>query len=104
MDAEEVNSSDSDATVYYGAENDNVPALAETGTNTTPPTNVLVDDANQISGQAVAQMPYEEPTHARTPEPNFVEIAMQASQAILIGSQNTQDDVIKPRSTKKRKR
>lgn len=97
MDAEEINSSDSDATVSYDAE------------NSTPPSG---DIENQPPDEGDNDVEMER-HNSRTPEPieQVVEVPLQAViDQVVLGSQNsistisTQDDIIKPPSSKKRKR
>lgn len=98
MDAEEINSSDSDATVSYDAENSTPPSG---DIENTPPLDAP-NNAMQVEEQGIGP-----------PESSdqVVEIPLQVvTEQVVLGSQNsisqisTEDEIIKPRNTKKRKR
>lgn len=99
MIAEEMNSSDSDATVSYDADNSTPPSG---DIENTPPENAPPSNAMQVE---------ERGTGPPEPADQVVEIPLQAvTEQVVLGSQNsistisTEDEIIKPRNTKKRKR
>lgn len=106
--SEEINSSDSDATISYDAENSQPPGDIENQPPDATSTENTNDSGFSPVGAPSAQIVNSEPIN----DGSIVEVPLQAVEQVILGSQNsissrnsTQSDVIiKPISSKKRKR